>query len=184
MDCSDTYTVHMLRSRACLFLALLLSGPALGATIPLRSLLTASRYTTGQLGYDGSTFLVSQYTGEARDLLLGVSQQSTTVPGRVTRVYVVAQREYLTPTERGLFNAAVTDVALKCFNLRPERKAAIVTWMNVQNASVLRQVSSDFGPMTLRFSRYINDDGNYWTSVSLTRSGVPGVSPWSNYCTP
>ena len=165
---------------------LALSCTAIGAAVPLRSLLTANPSTTGQLGYDddGSTFLVSHSTGEGRDLLMGVSQQSSTVPGRVNRVYVVAQREYLTPTERGLFNTAVTDVALKCFNLRPERKAAIVAWMNIQNTSVFHQVASDFGPMNLRFSRYLSNAGEYWTSVSPARSGVPGVSPWGNYCTP
>ena len=174
----------MILSRSFLTLGLMLTSVAFAATIPLRSLLTASPSTTGQLGYDGSTFLVSQFTGEGRDLLLGVSQQSTTVPGRVNRVYVVAQREYLTPTERGLFNTAVTNVALKCFNLRPERKAAIIAWMNVQNTSVFRRVDSDFGPMNLQFSRYLSNAGEYWTSVSLTRSGVPGISPWGNYCTP
>jgi len=35
--------------------------------------------------------------------------------------------------------------------------------MNVQNASVFRQVASDFGPTNLRFSRYINDDSNSCT---------------------
>ncbi len=99
-------------------------------------------------------------------------------------MHVVTQREYLTPKEGNFFNTAVTDAALKCFNLCLERTVAIVARMNVQNASVFRQVSSDFGPMTLRFSHCINDDGNYWTSVSLSRSGVPGVSPWGDYCTP
>lgn len=149
----------MLIPRFTLALGLALSCTAIGAAVPLRSLLTANPSTTGQLGYDGGTFLVSHSTGEGRDLLMGVSQQSSTVPGRVNRVYVVAQREYLTPTERGLVNTAVTDVALKCFNLRPERKAAIVAWMNIQNTSVFRQIASDFGPMNLRFSRYLSNTG-------------------------
>lgn len=75
-------------------------------------------------------------------------------------------------------------MALKCFDLPPERKAAIIAWMNVQNASVFRQVDSDFGPMNLQYPRSLSDAGDYWTSVSLTRSGVPGVSPWGDYCTP
>jgi len=86
-----------------LVLALLLLGTARSATLPLRSLLSTSLYITGQLGYNGSTFLVSQHTGEGRDLLLGVVRQSITVPGRVNRVYVVAQREYLTSMGSGKF---------------------------------------------------------------------------------
>ncbi len=54
-----------------LALGLALSCTALGATVNLRLLLTANPHTTGQLGYDGGTFLVSQFTGEGRDLLMG-----------------------------------------------------------------------------------------------------------------
>jgi len=103
-------------SRRLLALGLLLCGTALGNTLPLRSLLTSSPFTTVQLGYTGNVFLVSQYAGDGRDLLLGVGQQSTSVPGRVNRVYVVVQREYLSPAECSRFNSAMTDVALKCFN--------------------------------------------------------------------
>ena len=178
------YTSCMLPHRLVLALTLLLSTTATAVTVPLKSLLTSHAQNNGQMTYDANTFFVSEYTREGRNLLLGVSQRSTTQAGRVNRVSVVAQREYLTPTERGLFNRTVVDVALKCFNLRPERKAAIVAWMNVQNASVYRDVNAEFGPMNLRFSRSLNDDGNYWTAVALSRSGTPGVLPWGNYCTP
>ena len=54
----------MLIPRFTLALGLALSCTAIGATVPLHSLLSANPYTTGQLGYDGGTFLVSQFTGE------------------------------------------------------------------------------------------------------------------------
>lgn len=174
----------MLLQRFLLTLPLALSTTGLAATVPLRSLLTSHAQTTGQITYDSHLFLVSQRTGDGRDLLLGIGQQSTTQAGRINQVYVLAQREYLTPSERGLFNTAVIDVALRCFNLRAERKAAIVAWMNVQNASVFRDVEADFGPMTLHFARFLRDDGDYWTSVKMSRSGTPGTAPWINYCTP
>ncbi|THF68489.1 hypothetical protein E7T06_16300 [Deinococcus sp. Arct2-2] len=162
----------------------LLSAPATAATVPLRSLLVGGTQSTGSLTLDKNTFLVSKCTGETRDLLLGVTQLSLAKAGRIDQVAVLAQREYLTPKERMAFNGAVLNVAFKCFNLRTERKAAILTWLDRQNASALRNVSAEFGPMILNFERQLEDDGTFWTSVSLSRSGVPGVSPWINYCTP
>lgn len=154
------------------------------ATVPLRSLLTGGPRTTGSLRLDSQTFLVTKRTGEGRDLMLGVTQLATARPGRVSAVGVLALKEYLTPAERQLFNDAVIQVALKCFNLRAERQAAIVVWLNRQNASTFRDVKADFGPMNLRFVRELDDDGQYLTWVHLRRSGTPGVAPWVNYCTP
>lgn len=174
----------MLLHRLFLPLPLVLSASVTALTVPLKSLLTSHPHNNGQMTYDANTFFISEYTGEGRNLLLGVSERSTTQTGRINRVSVVAQREYLTPIERRLFNTVVVDVALKCFNLRPERKAAIVAWMNVQNVSVYRNANANFGPMNLQFSRYLSNDGDYWTAVALSRSGTPGVAPWTNYCTP
>ncbi|WP_155300805.1 hypothetical protein [Deinococcus kurensis] len=157
-------------------------GPAQAATVPLRSLLESGPGNLGSLRMDGSFFVISKKAA-AKPLLLGVASDGLYL-NRVDTVTVGAQKEYLVPEERAVFRRAVIDVALKCFNLRPERQAAINTWLDRQNASSLRDVQTDFGPMTLRFIRELADDGQYWTFVRMSRTGKPGVSPWLNYCTP
>ncbi|MFW8628559.1 hypothetical protein [Deinococcus sp. ME38] len=159
-----------------------LPGSAQAATVPLRSLLESSPGNLGSIRVDGSYFVVSKKAG-TKSLLLGVGTDGLYL-NRVDTVTVAAQKEYLTPEERTVFRRAVIDVSLKCFNLRAERQAAINTWLDRQNASSLRDVQTDFGPMTLRFIRELSDDGQYWTFVRLSRTGKPGVSPWLNYCTP
>ena len=159
-----------------------LQSSAQAATVPLRSLLESSPGNLGSIRLDGDYFVISKKAG-AKSLLLGVASDGLYL-NRVDTVFVAAQKEYLTPEERSVFRRAVIDVALKCFNLRAERQTAINTWLDRQNASALRDVRTDFGPMTLRFIRQLSDDGQYWTLVRLSRTGKPGVSPWLNYCTP
>lgn len=178
--------VYKLPSGRTLLFAVLLGTVTVaeGATVPLRSLLSGGTRTTGSLRVDNNLFLISKRTGEGRDLLLGITQLATERPGRVSAVSVLALREYPTPAERSLFNEAVINVALKCFNLRPERKTAIVAWLNRQNVSTFRNVAANFGPMNLRFVRDLDEEGTYWTAVQMRRQGLPGTAPWVNYCTP
>ncbi|MCP2013214.1 hypothetical protein L1280_000342 [Deinococcus sp. HSC-46F16] len=171
-----------MRSLFCL--ALLSLSTAEAATVPLRSLLASGSNVVGSLRVDEDVFYVERKTGEGRNLTLAVGQAQLARAGRVSAVRVLAMREYLTPGERSIFTKMVLDTALKCFNLRSERKAAITTWLNRQNASSIRDVAQNFGPMNLRFTRDISDDGRYYTYVEMRRTGTPGVAPWINYCTP
>lgn len=167
-------------------LALLLAAASFGQTtaVPLRSLLESGKGNAGSVRFDRDSFMVAKRTSDGTILTLGVVQLGAAVAGRVNRVGVLATREYLTPSERVAFNQAAISVALKCFNLRAERKAAIVAWLDQQNASVFRNVNTDFGPMNLQFMRALDDDGQYTTWVRFSRSGMSGVAPWVNYCTP
>lgn len=125
-------------------------------------------------------FLVSKRTADLTYLTLGIG--SSAKGGRVDGVTVYAAKEYLTPAELDLFTKSVRQVALKCMNLRPERMTALTAWISKQNASALRDVSFDFGPMTANFRRSITSDGTYQTYVTMFRAGQPGVNPWVNYC--
>lgn len=167
-------------------LTLLLAGSSFGqaTAVPLRSLLESGTGNAGSVRFDRASFMVAKRTSDGTILTLGVVQLGAAVAGRVSRVGVLATKEYLTPSERVAFNQAAISVALNCFNLRTERAAAIVAWINQQNTSVFRNVNADFGPMNLQFVRALNDDGQYTTWVRFSRSGMPGVAPWINYCTP
>ncbi|UQN05508.1 hypothetical protein [Deinococcus sp. QL22] len=151
------------------------------APISIRSLITGSG---GQMTISQGFFLVSKRTSDLTYLTLGVGAFDLTNAGRLNGVAVIAVKEYLKPSERALFNRAVGQVATRCFNLRPERLTAISVWLDRQNSSAIRDVATDFGPMRLRFLRDINEDGNFYTSVYLNRTGTPGVLPWKSYCTP
>lgn len=164
-------------------LGLTLLATATAATVPLRSVLESSPGNLGSIRTSGTFFIVSKAVPQSRALVLGVGSGGA-YQNRVSTVRVFAQKEYLTPAERKVFNAAVLNVALKCFNLRAERQAAITAWLDRQNASTFRDVNADFGPMNLQFLRELDDDGTYWTVISMTREGQPGVSPWINYCKP
>ncbi len=153
------------------------------AAVPLRSLLEQGKGNAGSVRLNQNAFIVVRTTDAGHLLTLGVAQlNGTVVSGRVNHVGVLANKEYLTPDEREVFNQVAIKVALKCFNLRAEREAAIVAWLERQNASVFRNVSVDFGPMNLQFVRELGDDGQYLTWVRFKRSGVPGMAPWINYC--
>lgn len=174
--------LNQMRSLICL--ALFSVSAAEAATVPLRSLLASGANVVGSLRVDDDVFYVERKTGGGQTLTLAVGQLQSARAGRVSAVRVLAMREYLTSGERSIFNKMVLDTALKCFNLRSERKAAITTWLKRQNASSLRNVAQSFGPMNLRFIRDISDDGRYYTYVEMRRTGMPGVAPWINYCTP
>jgi len=169
-----------------ILLTLLLAVTSFGQTaaVPLRSLLEGGKGNAGSVRFDRDSFMVAKKTADGTILTLGVVQLGAAVAGRVSRVGVLATREYLTPSERVAFNQAAISVALNCFNLRTERAAAIVAWLDQQNASLFRNVNADFGPMNLQFVRALNDDGQYTTWVRFSRSGTPGVVPWLKYCTP
>lgn len=161
----------------------LLGGGADAAVTPLRSLLESGSGNLGSVRIDGDFFVVHRRTAPNQSLLLGVSSMGA-VGGKVSGVGVFARKEYLTPAEQKVFGQAVLNVALKCFNLRPERQAAISAWLERQNASTFRDVDADFGPMNLRFVRELDDQGDYWTWVRMERAGTPGISPWINFCRP
>ena len=67
-------------------------------------------------------------------------------------------------------------------DLLPDARAAIVAWMNVQNASVFRR-DSDFGLTNLQFSPSMSNAGEDGTSMSLTRIYF-AVSARDHSCTP
>lgn len=132
---------------------------------------------------DGDFFVVARRTDAGKSMLLGV-QADNVRSGGATAVSMLARKDYLTPTEQKVFNAAVLNVAFKCFNLLPAREGAITTWLSRQNQASLREVSADFGPMTLHFKRMIDDEEQFWTMVTLSREGQPGKAPWNNFCRP
>ncbi|MFC4424924.1 hypothetical protein [Deinococcus navajonensis] len=78
----------------------------------------------GSIRTSGNFFIVPGAVPQSRALMLGVGSGGA-YQGRVSSVRVLAQKEYLTPAERKVFNTAVLKVALKCFNLRAERKASL-----------------------------------------------------------
>ena len=164
--------------RSMIGLSLLLSNTALGVATPIKSLITGSG---GQMTVSADTFVVSKRTTAGTYLLLGIGQ-ATSYNGRINGLSVLALHEYLTPPERDLFAKNVVRVALTCFNLLPARQNAITAWLNVQSKSTSRVASSDFGPMTLTFSRALTDSGQFYTAAFMTRTGQPGVVPWGNYC--
>ncbi len=160
----------------------LMIGITQSTAVPLRSLLESGTNTEAiRLGKD--VLLVDKKTGPNTTLLLGIGHTGF-YQGRINKVNIQAQKEFLLSNEKALVNKLVINVALKCFNLNPQRKAAILTWLDVQNKLTLKNISNDFGPMNLHFIREIDEDGHYWTTVQMQRSGQPGVVPWLNYCKP
>ncbi|WP_407541203.1 hypothetical protein Q0M94_07410 [Deinococcus radiomollis] len=166
--------------RTALAFPLLLLGTAGATATPVRSLITGSG---GQITTSPDTFAVSKRTSLGRTLLLGIGQGKAT-NNRINALGVIAFSESLTTDELDLYSKNVIRVALKCFNLRPERVPAIKAWLRLQNQTTLRTAANDFGPMTMRLQRGVLASGQYYTGVAMLRAGQPGVSPWTGYCTP
>ncbi len=162
-----------------MLLAALLLPTAAAKSTAIRTLMTGSG---GQIKLTADIFMVIKRTSAGNPLMLGVGNASGS-GSRISTLSVFAFKEYLTPDELDLFSKNVVRVALTCFNLLPERSAAIITWLNQQNTSIFKKVATGFGPMTLIFQRDLLSDGQFYTSVVLTRSGTPGVAPWTNDCT-
>lgn len=155
------------------------SGTADAVATPIRGLITGSG---GQLNIGTHAFIVGKRTSDGSHLNLGVGLYAQ-VQGRLTSIGLLALKEYLKPSELDLLISNTSRVTRSCFNLLPERMVAISAWLRRQNQTSLRKSTSDFGPIRLRFVRDIDDQGTYYTAVYMSRSGTPGIAPWSNYCT-
>lgn len=167
-----------MRYLICTLLAVNLCS-AQGTSTPIKSLVTGSG---GQLTIEDGLYLVSKRTTDLTYLQMGVGTMDSSAD-RIQGLTLFAFKEYLRPSELALLISNTKRVSTTCFNLSQQRMDAIAYWLTVQNKSAQRNVSSDFGPMNLRFKRDITSDGTYYTAVYLRRSGTPGLKPWINYCT-
>ncbi|GAA5503628.1 hypothetical protein Dxin01_03387 [Deinococcus xinjiangensis] len=155
------------------------ASTALALGTPIKSLVTGSG---GQLTIEDGLYVVSKRTSDLTYLQMGVGTTQASA-GRIQGLTLFAFREYLKPSELALLISNTRRVATTCFNLSQGRMDAIAYWLTVQNKSAYRNVTSSFGPMNLRFKRDVTSDGTYYTAVYMNRSGLPGQTPWINYCT-
>ncbi|MFC4453743.1 hypothetical protein [Deinococcus sonorensis] len=159
------------------------SGLVRRAAPPLRSRLTLRPQATGQVTSSDTAVLVSQWTSGDPRLRIGIGSWSRIPAGRVSRVTLDAQRVTLTRPKRTLFTRAATESTWdwEHFNLRPERKAAITTWLDVQNSWGFLEVAPDLGSVPLECSRSLDTTMDDSTKVWLS---CDGRAPWINDGTP
>ncbi|MGY2896868.1 hypothetical protein [Deinococcus sp. UYEF24] len=166
-------------------LALVLLGlpTALAASTtgtPIRQLMSGSG---GQMTVSDDVFMVSKRTSVGSTLILGIGKQRSD-NNRISGLTVLAFSDYLNASEEDLFEKNVVRVGLACFNLLPQRSTVIAQWLRLQNKGGLRQANSTFGPMNLHFERSVSSGGQVFTGVTMTRSGTPGETPWTKFCSP
>lgn len=93
--------------------------------------------------------------------------------------------------ELQLFSEHVARLASQCFNLDPARAPDITTWIistRVGERPFFQTVpgpstQKSFGPLKLEMTRGGNDRAHS-LNIILSRSGIPGQSPWRKTCMP
>lgn len=133
-----------------------------------------------QVDINAYVFTYKQQTGSP--LTLGLNASSDQSARSVNEIALYIPKAELTRTEAGLLNEAALSLVLKCFNIRPDRKPAIASFMAVQNADGWTARTAYFGPLEVQYERRSIFDRTS-TVILLRRSGMPGQSPWVNFCT-
>lgn len=153
-----------------------------GASAESTSIRDLMQGSGGQVRLDNNMLLVNKRTSAGTAMTLATAYYSNVKANRLDEVYLFVFRSSLSTAELDLFGDNAARIATKCFNLAPERKADIKSFIRVYDDLGYVSKTTSFGPMKLVFERGVTE-GEPYTAVKMSRYGTPGQSPWVNYCT-
>ncbi|MFC5596249.1 hypothetical protein [Deinococcus cellulosilyticus] len=163
-------------NRSTLFSTLLIGGSLLlsqgqATAFPLSQVMKTGKvpYTAVHADWAGFTFANRAFHVDFR---------SHYQNGKLNEMLFYFADRNLTDQEAHKIAALAGHVALNCYNLLPERRASIQSWVStwlIQNDSTRERT---FGPLLVNMQHTSNGDVLMW----FTRTGIPGKAPWINHC--